>query len=88
MDLSKVTRITVVNDEKGITYEDYHVFKHGCGLSLQDDVRTLKIIESLKGADTEEDYEEDEPQFRYSARKPVFDTNIFREKNVATGEVY
>lgn len=43
MDLSKVTRITVVSDEKR-EFEKFNLYKQGVELSLQDDGRTLKIL--------------------------------------------
>lgn len=47
LDLSKVTRITVVGDAgKGLLFEDYHAYghPHGPELSLQDEGKTLKIL--------------------------------------------
>ena len=43
MRLTDVTRITVVT-ETGIMFEKYNAFKHGVELHVQDDGRTLKIM--------------------------------------------
>lgn len=43
LDLSRVTRITVVGDN-GIVFEDYALYEDGAELLLQDDGRTLKIV--------------------------------------------
>lgn len=43
MDLSKVTRVTVVT-KQGVAFERYGAYDEGVWLSLQDDGRTLKIF--------------------------------------------
>ena len=43
MRLTDVTRITVVT-ETGVMFEKYNAFKHGVELHVQDDGRTLKIM--------------------------------------------
>lgn len=43
MRLTDVTRITVVTEDGNI-FEKYNAFKHGVELHVQDDGRTLKII--------------------------------------------
>ena len=44
MDLSKVTRVTVVAKNYGVAFERYNLYDEGCYLMLQDDGRTLKIF--------------------------------------------
>lgn len=43
-DLSKVTRITVVDSEYGRVFERYNLYRDGVELHLQDDGRTLKVF--------------------------------------------
>ncbi|WP_336670701.1 hypothetical protein [Tsukamurella sp. USMM236] len=44
LDLSKVTRITVVDSEYGRVFERYNLYRDGVELHLQDDGRTLKVF--------------------------------------------
>lgn len=48
MDLSKVTRVTVVGQHHGIVYEKYDLYDDGVDLLVQDDGRTLKILPRQK----------------------------------------
>lgn len=43
MDLSRVTRVTVVGPQ-GIEYENYDLYTDGADLFLQDEGRTLKVF--------------------------------------------
>lgn len=48
MRLNKVTRVTVVTEDGNI-FEKYDAFKHGVELHIQDDGRTLKVMNAEKG---------------------------------------
>lgn len=47
MRLNKVTRITVVTED-GNVFEKYNAFEHGVELHIQDDGRTLKVMNAEK----------------------------------------
>ena len=47
MDLTKVTRITVVQYPEGRVFERKNLYDNGVELSVQDDGRTLKIFPRL-----------------------------------------
>ena len=47
MRLNKVTRITVVTEDGNI-FEKYGAFEHGVELHIQDDGRTLKVMNAEK----------------------------------------
>lgn len=48
MDLTKVTRITVVQYPEGRVFERKNLYDNGVELSVQDDGRTLKIFPRQK----------------------------------------
>ncbi len=57
-DLSKVTRVTVVDLEHGRSFEKYGIYNNGAEIHLQDDGRTLKIFPRTPSTGKEPDSHE------------------------------
>ncbi len=44
LDLTKLTRVTVVGDARRRDYEGWGLYGDGCELAIQDEGRTLKVL--------------------------------------------